>query len=229
MKTWFKFFIPFVVFVIGFYGTALLIRRETFLVPSVVGLSVAEAVLVFSRPTAQLVPRILAEREDDTLAPGTVIAQTPQAGQRVKSQQRIYLTVTKNQQKAVVPNFIGLSLSESASQAAQKRILLKSFTVDDTGPAGSIVAQVPHAGTLYNGEPVQLYVSSGAETHFRIVPDVSGMPVGEVSKAMEQQGVKIAVLDASSGFGEQVVIAQRPLAGSIVSTANPVTLQVQTA
>lgn len=228
MKTWIKNLLPFFVFAIGFYGTALLIRRETFLVPSVVGLSVSEAVLVFSKPTAQLTPRILAEREDDTMPAGTVIAQTPQAGQRVKSQQRIYLTVSKSREKSVIPDFVGLSLIDSAARAAQKRIVLKSFTIDDLAPAGSVIAQNPLPGSLYTDAPVSLYVSSGVETTLRIVPDVTGINLDEVTRASAQQGIKVMVLDTPSALeGQQVVVAQRPLAGSIVDATNPVILQVQ--
>ena len=227
MKIWIKALLPFIFFVVGFYGTALLIRRETFLVPSVVGLSVSEAVLVFSKPTAQLVARILVEREDDTMAPGTVMAQMPRPGQRVKPQQCIYLTVSKSQQKATVPDFTGLPLADATTRAAQKRVRLKTFTIADTAPAGAVIAQMPLPGTLLDGEPVLLYVSSGVETTLRVVPDVNGLPVEDVMHTCAQQGVKIVVLDAPISLEGRVVVAQRPLAGSIIDAANQVTLQVQ--
>lgn len=229
MKIATKIALPFLIFIIGFYGTALLIRRETFLVPSVVGLSVSEAVLVFSKPTAQLVPRILAEREDDTIAPGTVIAQTPQPGQCVKAQQRIYLTVSKGQQKAVVPDFTGLSLTESAARAAQKRIPLKAFIVDDLLPEGTVLAQSAAPGTVFAGAPVHIYVSSGTNTQLRIVPDVTGMLFEEVARLSQQIGIKVTVLNPPIDPEGRVIVSQRPLAGSIVDTKNPTVLQVQVA
>lgn len=229
MKIATKIALPFLIFIIGFYGTALLIRRETFQVPSVVGLSVSEAVLVFSKPTAQLTPRILAEREDDTMPAGTVIAQTPQAGQRVKSQQRIYLTVSKSREKSAIPDFVGLSLIDSAARAAQKRIVLKSFTIDDLAPAGSIIAQNPLPGVLYTGAPVFLYVSSGVETPLRIVPDVTGMLFEEVARLSQQLGIKVTVLNPPIDPDGRVIVSQRPLAGSIVDVKNPTVLQVQVA
>lgn len=227
MKIWIKALLPFLFFVIGFYGTALFIRRETFLVPSVVGLSVSEAVLVFSKPTAQLVARILTEREDDTMVPGTVIAQMPRPGQRVKPQQCIYLTVSKSQQKATVPDFVGLPIAEATARADQKRVRLKTFTIPDMAPAGAVIAQMPLPGTLFEGEPVLLYVSSGTETTVRVVPDLNGLPVEEVMHACAQQGVKVVVLDAPPELAGRIVVAQRPLAGSIVDAANQVVLQVQ--
>lgn len=227
MKTWIKALLPFLFFLIGFSLTAMLIRRETFTVPSVVGLSLSEAVLIFSNPTAQLIPRILAEREDETIVPGTVLAQVPRPGQHVKSQQCVYLTVSKGPQKALIPDFMGLSAVEADDLALQKRLRVKKFVLPDMSPTNTVIAQTPPSGTIITDDPVILYVSRGFESSLKIIPDLSGLLFDDVARLAAQNGFKVVPLSESFLPREAMVTGQRPLAGSIVDAVNPVTIQVQ--
>ncbi|MCL5436873.1 MAG: PASTA domain-containing protein [Candidatus Dependentiae bacterium] len=229
MKTWIKTLLPFLFFVVGFYATALLIRRETFLLPSVVGLTVSEAVLTFSKPTAQLVPRILAEREDDTVSPGTVLAQIPQPGQRVKAQQCVYLTVAKAQQKPVMPDLIGVNGDEAMRRVQRNRIKVKNIAIADGAPIGVVVAQTPSAGTSMGEELALLYTSTGTPTDLRIVPDLVGLPLDLAEQGATRHGFRVRLLDETRAHAGCVITAQRPLAGSIIDTTNPVTVQLQVA
>lgn len=227
LKLWLKTLLPFIFFVVGFYGTALFVRRETFLVPSVVGLSVSEAVSALSSPTGQLVPRILQEREDSILAPGTVISQLPQAGQRVKSQQCVYLTVSKARQKETAPEFVGKSLAEVKAEADQRGIRLKTYQLPDNGPTSTIVAQVPASGIPLDRDEMAVYVATGMITPLRVVPDLTAQPAAEVKQACERARITLEGADEVVDGDGRVIVAQRPLPGSIVDVTNGFKILVQ--
>src|SRR5205085_11984966 len=100
--------------------------------PSVIGQHIHDAIKLLS--THHLNARILSEKEDLDLPEGIVISQSPVQGQKIKSQQSIFLVVTRRPPKAQAPRLFGLNNEESNANTQKKGIQLKSYSIESICP-----------------------------------------------------------------------------------------------
>lgn len=214
--------VPFVFFLVGFYGASLLVRQAPFPVPSLVGLSVTDAVAQLS--AQQLNARILAQKEVADLLPGTVIEQAPRPGQQVKPHQLIFLVVVRQPTKAIMPSFLGMSSAEAQQRAEDARLRLKIWHIFDLAPRDTVIAQWPAVGKELDGKQIVLYVSLGSKSSIRIVPDFRGIDMKVVVNHLVQNGIK-AIYNMNEA--NALIMAQKPLPGSLVDFSKPLSVQLQ--
>ncbi|HBY05625.1 MAG: Serine/threonine protein kinase with PASTA sensor(S) [candidate division TM6 bacterium GW2011_GWE2_42_60] len=214
--------VPFVFFLVGFYGASLLVRQSPFPAPSLVGLPVVDAIAVLSE--RELNVRIRAQQERADLIPGTVIEQTPRPGQQVKPHQSVFLVVVRQPKKATMPSFMGSTVAEAQQRAEEIRLKVKVWRIADIAPRDTVIAQWPHPGKELEGRQAVLYVSTGSKAFVRIVPDFRGMGLKEVVNYLAQDGIK--TVQTVTGAGT-FITAQKPLPGSLVDLSKPLSVQLQ--
>jgi serine/threonine-protein kinase len=115
-------------------------------VPPLVGKRVADA-----RATLQAAGLGVdtVEQASDTEPPGTVLAQTPDAGARAARGATVTLTVAKQPDVVTVSPVVGLTQSDAEAQLARDgiRVAYATRSVADPSKDGTVVAQDPGAGT----------------------------------------------------------------------------------
>ena len=134
-------------------------------VPSVAGLTYAEAVAALKREGLEVVKE---ETESDTVKKGTVISQVPEAGVTVQrgSSVTVYVSISASVGKIKVPNLIGMSeedatviLIESGFEVGE----ISQVTHDDPSLTGLICYQSYSEGVEVDpGTTVDLKVSIGS-------------------------------------------------------------------
>ena len=134
-------------------------------VPSVAGLTYAEAVAALKREGLEVVKE---ETESDTVKKGTVISQVPEAGVTVQrgSSVTVYVSISASVGKIKVPNLIGMSeedatviLIESGFEVGE----ISQVTHDDPSLTGLICYQSYSEGVEVDpGTTVDLKVSVGS-------------------------------------------------------------------
>jgi len=92
-------------------------------------------------------------------------------------------------------------------------------------PAGSIIRQLPQAGTVVReGKVIRIWISQGTESI--AVPDVSGMTIRNAELAIRQ--VSLTVGQKNTAFSDTVdrgnVVSQTPSAGSFAAKGHAVNL-----
>lgn len=129
-------------------------------------------------------------------------------------------------QDPLVPDLLGLT-REQAEQEAQ-RLSLKVSTrpepVADRSKVDRVLAQRPAAGE--RGERVELRVGVEAVS----VPDLSGSPLEDARKRLEQAGLRVGRVrkeNANRDLSVGTVFAQAPKPGTAVARSSTVELTVQ--
>lgn len=166
---------------------------------------------------AWLKPEIV--RQPSSHAAGTVILQSHDFGYPMWKNDTILLTVSTGPIEKPVPDLIGLS--EEEAKARLNTIGLNMLVIElvmDSSPSGTVLTQLPKAGsTLSSGGVVQVSVSGGQLT----LPNVKGLAKEEGVQKLQNAGIpltrikttEVAVED-SSRYGE--IADQLPAGGTKV-------------
>jgi serine/threonine-protein kinase len=160
-------------------------------------------------------------------AVGAVIGQDPAGGARAKDGSAIALTVA-GPAPVATPNVVGLGTSEASAALAAVGLTLGTVSenYDASAAAGTVISQVPAAGTATpKGSPVALIVSKGVKPV--AVPNVKGKTQAAATDALMDVGFKVKVLTAHSSVTKGNVISQSPSAG-MVQPGSTVTITVST-
>ncbi|MBT9283594.1 MAG: Stk1 family PASTA domain-containing Ser/Thr kinase [Hydrogenibacillus schlegelii] len=174
---------------------------RTVVMPSVVGLSreAAEAELKdFSSIT-------VTEAYDDEAPKGTVIRQTPAAGDRVVPQKTaVELVVSLGRRYFDMPDLVGLTKEEAESLLLKHDLVLKAIREEPSYfPKGRVFAQWPvkPGETVTAGQEITLFVSSGLKSDARVVE----YPVSVLPASGQATTVNILLRDARTPSGRVVV------------------------
>jgi len=219
---------PFSVFLFGYYLSSLFFKTTDILVPNLIGKNLNEASKVLSDYNLNL--RILTYKEDNELADGTVLDQTPY-NQKVKINRPVYLTVSKKSKDFKIPDFRGKKLEEIEPELKAAGIRSKVYLLESSLPANSCIGHLPSCGkTIGIKEKMILYISSGNKKPV-IFPDMRGLKLSEVLSFLDQNELRYSlVVEHNQAYNhefEYIVIDQRPLSGSLVNLTKNLNVQLQ--
>jgi eukaryotic-like serine/threonine-protein kinase len=196
-------------------------RNDTKDVPSLVGLSAAQArdkaatdgftLETLSRPSGQ--------------PSGTVIDQAPQAGAGLEKGAKVMAIVSGGQAQVTVPKLTGSTVTAAEQLLESQGLTATQRSVDSTKPKGIVVAQDPPDGTkVAKGTSVGLAVSSGNGTVK--VPAVQGTSQADAVSAITSAGLVPVVIQVPSQQAEGNVIAQDPAPNQQVRAGSKVRINV---
>jgi len=196
-------------------------RNDTKDVPSLVGLSAAQArdkastdgftLETLSRPSGQ--------------PSGTVIDQAPQAGAGLEKGAQVMAIVSGGQAQVTVPKLTGSTATAAEQLLESQGLTASQRSVDSTKQKGIVVAQDPPDGTkVAKGTSVGLAVSSGNGTVK--VPAVQGTSQADAVSAITSAGLVPVVIQVPSQQAEGNVIAQDPAPNQQVRAGSKVRINV---
>jgi len=196
-------------------------RNDTKDVPSLVGLSAAQArdkasadgftLETLSRPSGQ--------------PSGSVIDQAPQAGAGLESGAQVMAVVSGGQAQVTVPKLIGSTATAAEQLLESQGLQSNERSVDSTKAKGIVVAQDPPEGTkVAKGTSVGLAVSSGQGTVK--VPAVQGTTQADAVSAITKAGLVPIVIQVPSQQAEGNVVAQDPAPNQEVRAGSKVRVNV---
>jgi beta-lactam-binding protein with PASTA domain len=201
--------------------------QPTVAVPAVVGLTQAAAASSLSGNG--LTVGTVTSASSTTVPAGTVISQNPIAGTQVASGSAVALVVSSGQPQVATPNVVGLTQAAATTSIANAGLTVGAVTTasSTTVPQGSVISQNPAAGVQVNtGSAVALIVSSGPP--MASTPDVEGLTQAAATSAITGAGLTLGTIttvsNATVPAGE--VIAQSPVAGTLVAPGTAVSLTV---
>lgn len=217
--------VPFVCFLLGYYLLSHLTAITSLVTPPLIGQHIHDAITILS--DHQLNARILAQKEDSDYAPGTILSQSPQPGQKIKPHQSVFLVVAKKLHYPLAPQLIGLTQQEIQNSAKHNSLRVKFFLLESATPRGQCIAQVPAPNQPLLDQTMIVYISSGASTR-RIFPDLKNLPVAQVEQFLAEYGIKPQVFYDSQKVNQADyrVKEQKPLAGSLIDISKPLMVQL---
>ncbi|HSB37620.1 MAG TPA: Stk1 family PASTA domain-containing Ser/Thr kinase [Gaiellaceae bacterium] len=175
-------------------------------VPQVAGIK--EPLAVEKIRAAGLVPQV-ARAFSDSVGKGTVIDQSPDAGEKLPKQGTVDITVSKGKETVTVPSVKGKTRDDALSTLINAGLEPHAFPVPSSQPVDTVVGQDPPAGKVVEkGSRVRINYSSGpAEVG---VPSVIGLPFDQASTALQNQGFAVARRDVDSDRPKDEVVDQSP-------------------
>jgi beta-lactam-binding protein with PASTA domain len=196
--------------------------KNTVKVPAVVGLKQAEA----ESQLKALGFATQARKQSSAKPGGTVVAQSPAAGARIKRGSVVGLTVSSGAPaKKGVPDVVGKTAAEASSQLTDAGLKVTTKEVNSTKQAGTVISQSPTAGTdVAKGSTVALTVSKGPADVS--VPDVVGLKRADAEKKLRQAGLEPNAHGVASQKKAGTVVAQHPAAGDSAPQGSQVRINV---
>jgi eukaryotic-like serine/threonine-protein kinase len=162
--------------------------------------------------------------------PGTVIAQDPKAGVKVKEATTVALTVSTGPGNATVPTVVGdtLQQAKSAIETANLRVGRIEHQSSNTVPDGQVIGTSPPAGANPAvNTPVTIIVSIGPPPVN--VPDVTSDTVGQAKATLEAPPRNFNVItttEITTTSPAGTVIGQTPAGGESVQPGTTISLVV---
>jgi beta-lactam-binding protein with PASTA domain len=131
--------------------------------------------------------------------------------------------LSRGDDKSTVPNVIGLRENVAAQRIDDRDLDPVPRTGQSDRPAGVVFAQRPGAGTqLEEGQNVTIFISSGR----RAVLDVTGLPLQQARRQLEDAGFNVEVKRRASSRPKGIVLEQAPVGGVTAERGTTVTLTV---
>lgn len=165
--------------------------------------------------------------DPDKYKPGTVMEQSPKAGEKRKQGSLIILTICKGAELKAVPDVVGMSLDKAQSTLNAAGFKVGNITKRhvDGEKIGAVLSQSPK-GTdkAPKGSGIDLVLNEGDKP----VPNIIGKSIDEAKGMLEQAGLKLGeikkVTDASAKKG--VVLACNPSVGANLGDGASVSITV---
>ncbi len=163
-------------------------------VPDVTGQPLAQAQQALVQ--AHLKPGAVIKTVSGTVPVGDVISTTPAAYTSWPATKPVKISVSVG---PGLPNFIGQPLQSAQSVASTGGYTIQAVPdAKSNQPANTITGQSPPPNTpITPGEVVTVHVSQGPP--MASVPDVTGWPLPDAIKAMQQAGFQITVNQEGPG------------------------------
>ncbi len=186
-------------------------------VPNVVDRPITEAAMLLTERGLELGKQVQAPHP--TIPEYYVIAQRPSAGRVAREGRRVNVVVSRGQDYLRAPDLTGKMLED-----ARREIVASGFRVGSLAritqdlPRDMVVSQDPApGGELADQGEIHLLVSAGSERPSALMPDLRGLPVGDVKKALEGFEVTLVPNEVDiPGATPDTVLAQNPAPDTLI-------------
>jgi beta-lactam-binding protein with PASTA domain len=221
--------LPFISFLLGYQFLSFFTVANNFPNPSIIGSPLTQAIKALS--DNNLNPRIMAEKEEPDLPEGTVLSQTPAAGQRVKPNQPVFLVVARKPKKIPAPSLLNKTADETLLTLHHLNLRSKTYALNAPAPKDTCIGQIPDAKEPVEGKKMTLYISAG-KNPLMLFPNLKGAAMSDVQNCLSSYNFTTKILHTNPiEEGHQctlcTVIDQKPLPGSIIDVRRPVYVQLQ--
>lgn len=216
----------FLLMVVGAFSTlitlSLFTSGDEVVVPDLTGKQPFEAIQILKEQGLQLKihPQ---KRYSNTVKAEQILAQKPEANQKIKQGRSIEVYLSLGPEKAIVPDVLGQT-TRVATMTLGQRGLHQGKVLHVVKPGADqdeVLAQYPLPGTeLVGSRAVDLLVNSGGDTtRLFVMPDVIGKRLSQVTSYFQSAGLRVGVSQAVDypGVEAGTVVKQNPPAGYKVS------------
>lgn len=222
------FLLPFLFFACGYFLIAHFFGAEEIETPALIGKPLQEAARALSARTLNL--RIITEKPDAELQPGTILSQTPAAGKKIKANQSVFIVISKSLPRPHTPNYLHTPADRLPKEFAG--ITIKKYYLANSAPKGHCFAQYPAPETPVTDRLI-LYLSAGNRKPI-IWPDFTNKPLERVRQFLSEHHIEPHIIFQTPNTPQTPVLDQQknqeteqvvvpPLSAQTPETAQPAT------
>ncbi len=209
------FLLPFTSFIAGYLLIQMIFTTKELYVPTLIGKNLPQACEILSAQNLNI--RILAHKEDPHVPPSTILNQTPQANERIKPHQSIYVVVSSHESTHHAPNFVQKSRKEIEDELKNIGIKQTVYYVPSPYPHDTCIAQSPRPGQLIEKNSITLYYAQ--QNNKPIVwPDFRGKQLSVAKELLETVHIVPQIITSHNAVisDSSLVLDQRPKAGTLL-------------
>jgi len=101
------------------------------------------------------------EKVSTEAPPGTVIGQTPEAGEKAKKDSEVALEIAVGNGKVQVPNVVGQTQPEAEKTLREKKLTIGQLQPQPPDPKAKISSQIPAADEVVTeGKPIDIFMAT---------------------------------------------------------------------
>lgn len=159
--------------------------------------------------------------------PGTVMEQSPKAGEKRKQRSLIILTICKGAELKAVPDVNGMSEGKAENTLLEAGFKLGKITKKhvDGQRIGIVLSQSPKAmDKAPKGSGIDLVINEGNIA----VPNLVGKSITDAKRLLERAGLKLGEVKEVNDYSavKNVVLASNPNAGTKIGRGDVVSISV---
>lgn len=199
--------------------------REVVEVPNVLNMTVVEAQRALEERDFKV--ELNEEYGDSKSKPGTVMEQSPKAGEKRREGSLIILTISRGAELKAIPDLTNMSLHK-----AEQLLMDDGFTVgkitkkyDKAYKIGSVISTSPKAlDKAPKGSPVDILLNEGDKE----IPNLIGKKLKEAEKLLKEAELRVGEIKtiSDSSVPKDTVMATTPNAGIKLAKGDPVVITV---
>jgi beta-lactam-binding protein with PASTA domain len=206
--------------VFGYLTFKVLSFSRTVEVPNLYGKSLLESNKLLAKEGLYL--KIEGEDYDSNIPPGNILRQDVPAGNKVKEQRGIKVTISKGPRVKSVPMLVNETLLNAESMLLQKGLKITKVIMvhSDTIEKDKIIAQKPGPDERVS-DYITVLVSLGPYDIFYYCPDFKGMSFEQAKELIERLKLKVE----TEGSGEKIE-TQKPEPGKRIKNGDTIYLKL---
>lgn len=195
--------------------------------PSLIGKQLPEAIQLLS--DCNLNMRVLSQKEDDDLAPGTILSQLPSAQSSIRPHQSLFVVLSKKAEQKKAPHFLQKKRFNCLEIAEKQNILVKIYETSHI-TEDICIGQIPEPGQPLIDNRITLYISQCLSKPI-LLPSFKKRPVEEITTFLTERCINFSIVHAKPvdqlhSCKNCIVTQQKPLAGSLIDLKKPLTIQL---
>lgn len=225
----FLWLVPFLLFLSSYFILHCLLTTTSLTTPSLIGKQLQDAIQILS--DHNLNARILSQKEDNDLMPGTILSQMPASHSKIRPHQSVFFVMSKKSPQKTAPQMQQRSKEIVEKIAADQEISLKTHYLPSHYPEQTCIGQLPSPEQPLPDHRMTVYLSKGSSTKSVILPSFKKRSLHEVLAFLTENNIKFNTIHARTPEPNHsckncVVIDQKPLVGSLVDLKKPLTIQL---
>lgn len=195
--------------------------------PELIGMNYDDAVEKY--PSLNIV--IKSYDNSDKYSAKTIMSQSKDAGKFLEKDLTIEVVVSLGKKKIQVPNVYNKTEAQAKSTFDSSGI---EYTVKYENHAsieeGHVIRTDPKRGeSITKDKIVKIFVSSGPETVYTTVPDITGISRSEAAAKLQSSGLKLgSVTEVSNSMTKGYVVSQSIKAGNQAAVNSSVNITIST-
>ncbi len=219
--------LPFICFFGSYFAFHCFFAPNTLATPTLMGKQLPEAIQLLSDTNLNM--RILSQKEDHDLPPGTILSQIPSANSSIRPHQSLFVVISKQVEQKQAPNFLQKK-SDTCYEIAEKHaIVVKTYEISHL-IENICIGQLPGPNQPLIDNRITLYISKGSSKP-SLLPSFKKRSLEEVASFLTENSIKYSVIhakpiDTQHTCKNCVISQQKPLAGSLIDLKKPLTIQL---
>lgn len=199
--------------------------REVVEVPNVLNMTVVEAQRALEEREFKV--ELNEEYGDSKSKPGTVMEQSPKAGEKRREGSLIILTISRGAELKAIPDLTNMSLHKAEQLLMDDGFVVGKITkkYDKAYKIGSIISTSPKAlDKAPKGSAVDILLNEGDKE----IPDLVGKKLKDAEKLLKDAELRVGEIKtiSDSSVPKDTVMATTPNAGIKLAKGDPVVITV---